>query len=479
MTPSQTRRPLAALAALLTVVATVAVGSTTAAYTDRAQATAAGLSTDTTRFLPMEGRAAATGVAVQDDGTIAIWGFRGTGRSGTGTDSVASDAPVSVITLPSDGHPEGRRRAIEARTVGGQRTASESGVIARSDDGRIYTWGGDQSKHKMGRTDDTVPFNEPGEVEIPGAVVDIAAGTRIMMALTSEGDLYTWGHPNGEGATGQGSLTASSPTPTRILDGVHSMGVGQVYGWAIRGNTIDGDPSSGVLWWGRSLPLLDPSGGDEGAKNIGTPTQSRALSAYTTSGCDTVGVVAGSPEDTCSLQSIAGNGRGFVARLADGSILTWGNPEGGLGRPAGTTVENATPSPVWLPDGVRIENVSVSLTYVLLHGNDGNAYVYGSYDIWGGPHPDTGMVSFENVPTPVKLKALGPVHALVGIGTSGAALRADGEIVLWGGGRDAPTTVAANEDSLVRDGFATTNTPTTSLVGLTDLVMPGTRAATP
>jgi len=360
--------------------------------------------------------------------------------------------------------------------VGGEKTASESGVVALSDDGRVYTWGGDQTQNRMGRTDDLVPFNRPGEVDIPGTVVDIAAGTRIMMALTSDGDLYTWGHPNNEGATGQGSLRASSPTPTRILDGVHSMGVGQVYGWAVRGNTVDGDPGSGVLWWGRSIPLLDPSGGDEGAKTTGTPTQSRALSAYTTSGCDTVGVVANSPDDTCSLRSIAGNGRGLVALQADGSILTWGDPNGGLGRPAGTTVEDGTPSPVWLPDGVRTTHVSVSLAYVLLRGDDGNAYVYGNYDTWGGPHPDTGAVSEENIPTPVRLTALGPVDALVAIGTSGAALRADGEIVLWGGGLDLPRK-RANEDSLVRDGFATTTTPTDSLVGLTELVMPGTRAA--
>jgi alpha-tubulin suppressor-like RCC1 family protein len=482
-TRSRTRSALAALAAVLTITGLVAVGTTTAAYTDRASATARVLEAPTTRFVPQQTYIAGTATAVQDDGTIAIWGFRGFGLSGTGTTTVANDAPITLLTLPSDGHPAGRRGAVKVAGTSLDNFFAlgehNLGLAALSDDGRVYTWGGSQLFNQMGRTDAAVPFNRPGQVAIPGTVVDLVSSATVFMALTSTGDLYTWGHAQARGATGQGTLTASSATPTRILTGVHSIGAGVWNGWAIRGNTIAGDPSTGVFWWGAGNAATfagDPSGDNVGVMR-GAPTRSAALSVHTTSGCEAVGVVAGSPQDACGIRSLTGHYYGSQAVLANGALLAWGNAtEWGTGRPAGTTAANNTPTQISLGAGVGAAQVATTEDYVLVRGTDGYVYAYGRYSLGTGPHPTTGAASTANLRTPTRLTALGVVEVVAGFGYSGAALRADGTIVLWGGSTDAHGSV--NNHRAVRNGFGTTTTPTLPAAGLTNLVMPGTRAAT-
>ncbi|VTR76309.1 hypothetical protein [Cellulomonas hominis] len=482
MSRTGTRRALAALATLVTIGAVVTVGTTTAAYTDRAAATTEVFDAPTTRFVPQQTYIVGTATAVQDDGTIAIWGNRGFGLSGTGQQTVANDAPVTLLTLPSDGHPSARRSAIKVAGTSLDNFFAlgehHLGLAALSDDGRVYTWGGSQVNHIMGRTG-AVPFNRPGQVAIPGTVVDLVSSASVYMALTSTGDLYTWGDAQARGATGQGTLTASSATPTRILTGVHSIGAGVWNGWAIRGNTVAGDPSAGVLWWGAANLASfagDPSGDNKGTF-LGAPTRSAALSAYTTSGCEAVGVVAGSPEDTCGIRSLTGHYYGNQAVLADGALLTWGTgAQWGTGRPSGSFAVNNTPTRADLGAGVGAVSVATTQDYVLVHGTDGYVYVYGRYSMGTGPHPTTGAASTANIRTPTRLTALGQVEAVAGFGYSGAALRADGTIVLWGGSTDGLT--STNNHRAVRNGFATTTTPTVPAAGLTTLVMPGTRAAT-
>lgn len=480
-TATRTSRVAAAVAVAVLAGVVAATGVTTAAYTDRAEAVTDVFATPTTRFVPQQTYLAGTSVALQDDGTIAVWGYRGSGLSGTGVATVAQSAPISLVTLPADGHPDGARRAI--RVAGASldnyfpSDTNYTGLAALSDDGRVYTWGGNQSVHLMGRTS-TVPFTQPGQVAIPGTVVDLVSSASVFIALTSTGDVYTWGYPQGRGVTGQGSLTASSAEPARILTGVHSIGSGVWNAWAIRGDTVPGDTSTGVLWWGWANGAAAYAGDPSGDNLVGTrstPTQSAALSARTTSGCAAVGVVAGSAEDTCAIRSLTGHYYGSQAVLADGTLLTWGNYlEWGTGRADAGSSGNNTPTAVPLAAGVTASAVATSEDYVLVHGSDGLVYVWGRYSYARGPHPTTGASSATNIRPPTPMTALGRVEAVAGFGYSGAALRTDGTLVLWGG-----TTQGGDHNThlVVRDGFATNSVPATPARGLTTLVMPGTEAA--
>ncbi|MFI2104606.1 hypothetical protein ACH436_15020 [Isoptericola sp. NPDC019693] len=450
--------------------------TTTAAYTDRAAAETAGVITTTVGLTPQQTRLAGTATAILDDGTVAVWGFRGNGLSGTGVATVAQGAAISVTTLPSDGHADGARRAVKLAGTSLDNyfatDAGYTGIAALSDDGRVYTWGGTQANNVMGRTNATTPFTQPGQVDIPGTVVDLTSSATVFMALTSDGDLYTWGHAQARGATGQGGTSTSAAVPTKILSGVHSVGAGMWNGWAVR--TATGDDAAGVYWWGWANSATgyagDPSGANQ-TSNANAPTRSEVLSAYV-AGCDTVGVVAGSADDTCSVRSLTGHYYGNQMVLADGSLYTWGNySEEGTGRPDGTNLEDNTPTLVELAPGVGAVQVGTSEDYVMVLGTDGQVYVYGRYSFSRGPDPATGAMTATNVLAPTALATLGSdVEAVVGFGYSGGVRHADGTTSWWGG-----TDQGGNENwyQPIRTGFATTTLGTTPAAPITKLDFPG------
>lgn len=478
---SRIRRTLLPVAALTAVLGLVAVPLTTAAYTDRASARADGFVSPETRFHPQNTWTAGTAVALQEDGTIAIWGYRGNGLSGTGVATVSDTAAISLVTLPADDHPEGRRPAIKVAGVSLDNyyatDATYTGLAALSDDGRVYTWGGTNTQTVMGRSSSPVPYTRPGQVDIPGRVIDLVSTFNVFLALTDTGDLYTWGYAQARGVTGQGGASTQSSTPRQILDGVHSIGAGGWAAWAIRGNTVAGDSQSGVLWWGWANSAGSFAGSPSGegiTSNRNVPTQSAALSQYTVAGCEEVGVVAGSPEDTCGIQKLSGSYYGNQAILSDGRMLAWGNPnEFNSGGPT-TTAASAVPTAVALPDGVGVQDVAPTQDYVLLLGTDGLVYVYGRYSFGGGPNPATGARSTTNIRTPTALTVLGQVESLATFGYSGQVRTVDGRYVMFGGSYQGAN---ANRYQVVRDQLPVSSTTTGSWRPPTELVWPGTGRA--
>jgi hypothetical protein len=426
-----------------------AAPTTTAAYTDTSAAetsqTDSPLTTQSARMFPTQTRIANTITWLQNDGTLWVWGYRGNGLSGSGVADVANvnTTPTPVI-LPNDGYAaQGHRHIVKVAgtSLDGYypTDANTIGLAALSDDGQVYTWGGTNALNVMGRPATPTPYTQPGLVSIPGTVVDLTSSATVYMALTDTGDVYTWGYPQARGVTGQGAASASSATPTLIMSGVHSIGSGMWNGWAIRGNASDGDTTTGVFWWGwanaGSNYASDPSGDGIGT-NQNSPTRSTALSAYATSGCDTVGVVMGSADDRCSIRALNGHYYGNQLVTSDGQLVTWGaSSQYGTGRPYASAVESSTPAVVPLPNGDTVASVVVTVDYVQVLGTSGTVYIYGRYSFGRGPDPATGAASTTNLVTPTAITAFsGQVAALGGFGYSGTALMADGTLTAWGGG---------------------------------------------
>ncbi|MDR1791130.1 MAG: hypothetical protein LBR20_05690 [Propionibacteriaceae bacterium] len=377
-----------------------------------------------------------TALAISDSGALLAWGLRAHGLPGNGQEFVATTDFPTQIWLPSADRPaDDRRKAIKVAGVGIDDDASDLqhvGLAALSDDGLVYTWGGTNEYHMMGRTshDQNQLYWHPGVVEIPGYVVDLVSTAGVFLALTADGDLYTWGWPQGYGVTGQSAtnLDASSGAPKRILGKVHSIGAGLWNAWAIRGDYDPADPKSGVLWWGRADAGWDPSG-DGLARTVGAPVQSKELSKYATYGCDAVGVVAGSVFDECAIQQLSGHAYGSQMRLLDGTVLTWGDASHhGTGRRG----SSSKPTELTLPEPIKA--VEHTRDYVFLVGFSNAAYLYGWYQTSYGPHPSTGKASRDNLPAPVEFTALGRDWVGVGLhGNSGHVRLLDGSWISWGG----------------------------------------------
>jgi hypothetical protein len=374
-------------------------------------------------------------MAISDAGSLLIWGLRAHGMPGNGQEAVPTGDPPTQLWLPSSDRPSNdRRRIVKVAAVGIDNHSADlqhGGVAALSDDGMVYTWGGNNANNMMGRETPDHRYWTPGVVNIDGFVVDLISSASVFMALTDTGDLYTWGWPQGYGVTGQSArkLSTSSAEPRLILDQVHSIGAGLWNGWAIRGNTEPGDDGSGVLWWGRaesSGAASDPSG-DRQFVNQGTPVQAKELSKYATSGCDQVGVVAGSVADGCRIQQLTGHAYGSQMRLIDGSVYTWGDAAHyGTGRGGDPDTPTRLPVPA--------RNIHATRDYVMLEGYDGYGYLFGWYADTCGPDPVTGAATTRNVPQLTKFTALGNQWVAVGLhGHSGHVRRNDGRWTSWGG----------------------------------------------
>ncbi|WP_085368142.1 hypothetical protein [Leifsonia sp. NCR5] len=478
---------IGAVAAAGLVLATLGLGAgtTTAAYTDATAAetsqSQSPLTAQSARMIPTQTRIANTITWLQSDGTLWVWGFRGNGLSGSGSATVPNNntAPSAVI-LPNDGYAGPGRRSIvkvAGTSLDGYypTDVNTTGLAALSDDGQVYTWGGNSANNIMGRPSTPTPYTLPGLVSIPGRVVDLASSATVYMALTDTGDVYTWGYAQARGVTGQGTATASSATPSLIMSGVHSIGAGLWNGWAIRGDSSPGDTTTGVFWWGwantGSAYASDPSGDNIGT-NANSPTRSTALSAYATSGCDTVGVIMGSADDECSIKQLNGHYFGNQLVTSDGQLIAWGaGSQYGTGRPYVSGAESATPTVVPLPNGDTVASVSVTVDYVEVLAASGTLYIYGRYSFAWGPNPATGAVSATNIVTPTAITAFsGPVAAVGGFGYSGTALLADGTLASWGGSTQGGNSNLYNS---IRPDWYTTQPTNNAVQGILPMTPPG------
>ncbi|MDR1710521.1 MAG: hypothetical protein LBR58_01455 [Propionibacteriaceae bacterium] len=441
------------------------VGATHAAtYWDLVMITAvySTLGPNATGWGPVTSHLPNTAMAISDAGSLMVWGLRAHGLPGNGQEVVPAKDPPTQIWLPNDKRSAAdRRRVVKVAGVGIDNNTTDNqhaGVAALSDDGYVYTWGGRNTNHMMGR--ETTAINSqwwvPGRVAIAGKVVDLVSSAGVFMALTENGDLYTWGWAQGYGAAGQSGtdLDYSSYEPEKILDGVHSIHAGLWNGWAVRGNYSKSDNSTGVFWWGRADrgAAGDPSG-DAKFATRGVPTRSKTLSKFATSGCDTPGVVAASNRDTCTIQQLTGHAYGSQLRLVDGSVYTWGDQAHfGTGRTGDATAPEQL--------DVLARNVQSARDYVFLEGVDGWAYLYGWYGTSTGPDPATGAAATAGIRRPTRFKALGRDWVAAGLhGNSGHVRRTDGKWVSWGGSVAAPP--ANNTYSVVPHAATTAPAPLT------------------
>jgi prepilin-type N-terminal cleavage/methylation domain-containing protein len=179
-------------------------------------------------------------LALASDGTVHAWGQNHLGQLGNGTSS--SGATPTPVNISSSG-------SLAGKTIT-QVIGSGYHAFALASDGTLHAWG-DNAFGKLGiGTADTVPHPTPVNISTSGSLAGktityVARSGSHSIAITSEGNLHTWGE-NAYGQLGIGTVDTSAHS---IPVNISTSGplVGKIITWVSGGGyhifavTADGE----------------------------------------------------------------------------------------------------------------------------------------------------------------------------------------------------------------------------------------------
>lgn len=350
--------------------------------------------------------------AASHPGAVYAWGDDDAGQIGNGTISTAANHDDEDPHVPVAADLPSGTAAVSV--AGGQ-----SFSLAATTTGAVYTWGfnkdGDLGTGGVAAT--TVPVRS--EVPSGDVVTEVAAGYKQSMALTSAGQVLTWGQDDdGQDGIGAHGGTTVTPTPvtsvpagtdfTAIAAGFdHDLAVtanGAVYDWGLNssgqlgdgGTTNSNVPVPVPLPAGVAAAAVAGAAGHSLALTRGGAVYAWGANQYgqlgdgSTVGSD-VPVRVALPHGVKATAVAAGDGSGegltggySLALTASGAIYAWGdNASGDLGD--GTTVDSDVPVAVQVPPGLTPVAVTAGGNRCHLLTSAGAVYDWGTGETGGRP----------------------------------------------------------------------------------------------
>ena len=270
--------------------------------------------------------------------------------------------------------------------------------------------------------------------ETPEALANLVVGYDHSLALTSAGNLYSWGL-NECGQIGDGTTT-NGIRPKKVVFSGKSGDDGVDFAFSGRNHSLATTSAGKVFCWG---------GNTSGQLGDGTTTN-RLLPVDITSG---FGFTDGE-----KVTVIAGGIYNSIALTSSGRVFTWGgNQYGEIGD--GTTVRKTSPvditSGFGLTEGETIATIScgsISLCCYALTSS-GRAYAWGNngnYEIGDGTK--TCKTSPVDITSEFALSSGETIKTLSGNGGSSFVLTSNGRVYAWG----------RNDLGQVGDGTTTSKT---------------------
>lgn len=354
---------------------------------------------------------------VTADGRVLGWGNNGAGNLSLG-DAYRRQEEVALPqeVKSADGSP---LQGIVAVSAG------PDVALALTKDGDVYSWGTAIS-FLLGRETDTVAANRPGKINItdangvPRRIVAIAAGDSSALALADDGVVLCWG-----GWCGQAAGSGLAKRPIVVVGVAGAAALPQAVAISIGGNwnlvlLADGR----VVSWGfRNL-------GNLGRPAVGSNVQPGFV----------LSAISGKPlTDIVSVSAGAGIG---LALTATGQVYAWGDQPSAAGQGTGMGSRSGA-SLVLSPDGLKLLS---DITMVSAGGNHALVLdVRGAVLAWGeggsgvlgqGSLPLNGGRSMlpMAVRSPDDLSSLNRIAALSSSYAGSSALTQDGSVLLWGTG---------------------------------------------
>lgn len=260
-------------------------------------------------------------------GELFSWGWNETGMLGRGA-GTEKQLPPGAVTLPG--------------AVGGIASIAAGGAtLVATTSGQLFSFGENQYG-QLGRPEHsgtTTPTPTPGLVSLPVSVKQVAASYEFGLALTSTGDVYSFGIDDaGQLGTGEPENPNSNPHPTPEKVTLPA-GAGPVTQIAVGELTAYALTASGRLFgWGEGF--AHDQLGFEQQDPVWSPRE----------------IVL--PGASAPIARIGAGEEAAYALTANGVLFGWGGSEyGELGIGAGKFF-NPTPAPVALPEGTTVDTIS-------------------------------------------------------------------------------------------------------------------------
>ncbi len=412
-------------------------------------------------------------LALTTDGHVWAWGDNSSGQLGNGAIGIDSSTPVPVGTPPLQG--------IVAIAAGLYHS------LAVDANGTVYAWG-DNSIGQLGISAAQYYYSDvPVPVSGVAGISKVAAGRFHSVALTTTGEVWTWGD-NSSGQLGIGTFDATEiPTKVQSPDivGVTDIAAGRSHTLALTSKNI-------VATWGLNI---DGELGDMSYTDTNIPTRAASITtaisvaaggshsvaltsdgavwAWGTNGDGELGNTSISTNrntpvrasNLSGLTAIAGGDFYSLALQSDGTLWSWGlNNHGQLGN--NSTISTNVPGKLADPNltgivamaaggNLSFDNSSFSAFSLALRGVDGTIWAWGTNDF--GQLGD-GTTTSRTKPGQVS-GLVGVVAVAVGA-SHGLAVMSDGTMRAWG----------RNGAGQLGDGTRTMRLAPVSVPGMTGVI---------
>jgi alpha-tubulin suppressor-like RCC1 family protein len=272
-------------------------------------------------------------LAVTSAGELYAFGSNGSGQLGNGTSDTGAHATPGAVTLAGD-----TGQILQA-------AAGFGFSLARTSDDQIWSWGSNQYG-QLGATNNVGtatanPTPLPVTPSHTGAIISIAAGVQHALALTSSGQVLSWG----DDTYGQLGRTAGGGSFDSFPDTVRFPGLsGSIIAIAAGGYHSLALSSSGQLYaWGENNEGQLGNTTNNGSFN---PNQTPAVVAMP-AGAGTIVRIAGGIDFTLALTS-----SGRLYGFGDNNAGQLGNTTNN-----GTADPNPAPAPITDP-GATLDDVA-------------------------------------------------------------------------------------------------------------------------
>ena len=384
-------------------------------------------------------------VGVASDGNAYAWGYNQHGQLGQGSASSTPQKTPVRVPLP-DG--------VDSSFTYTQAVAGGYHVLAIGSDGIVYSWGANDHG-QLGdntTTERSKPLPVKGADGQPFKAVQVSAGYADSAAISPDGRVYTWGSEyNADGSYSTSKLApALAKDPNGSGQGLHADQVS--LGWSF---VMAMDADGNVYTWGYD---------NYGQLGNGTATGEHS----TIYAADPARVP--DPEDTSKTfkaTQISAGANHAMAISQDGILWTWGyNYRGQLGD--GTTTNRPSPTQIGKPTKARVTQISAGAYHSLAADQSGTAWAWG----WNiNSQLGTNNSDF-NQPAPTLVSPpAGQISAGTGLATAritagwnhSMAVGQDGNAYAWGD----------NASGQLGTGSDTTPISTPTQVALNSLLITG------